>query len=248
VNRSVILSIGGFDPTCLAGIITDAITFRNLGARFITLISALTSQNSKGLSTIEITSDKLFKNQFSKLLEDFSPDVIKIGMLPSKYQIDLISEYIRENSIKLVLDPVKTASAGGDLVQDEVYHHLIKKLFPLSYVVTPNIPEAELITSRKIHDETDMIDAAKTIKNKDPYSVYLKGGHLIGKPIDVLSFENKISKFESERQSNINIRGTGCKFASSVASYLFMGDDVLTACSNAKNYIDNVILNPGKYY
>ena len=234
------MSIGGLDPTANAGVIVDAITCRNIGVKYITLVSALTAQNSKGLSGIEIISEGIFKKQFEELLEDYYPKVIKTGMIPAKYQIDLIADYVKKQEVLLVVDPVKSVSCGGDLVSDDIYDYMIKKLFPVSYLVTPNIPEAELIISREINNANDMVKAAKDITKKGPYATYLKGGHLKGEPVDILCFENDISKFKSEMKSRCNLRGTGCMLASSISSYLFMGDNIIRACSRAKKYIDNV--------
>ena len=248
MTKSAVLSIGGFDPTSDAGIIADSITCRNVGVKSINLISALTIQNSKGLSGIEIIHEKIFKNQFEKLQDDFLPKVIKIGMLPAKYQIDLIFDFIQKKDAILVVDPVKSASSGGVLVKDEVYSYLIKKLFPLSYLVTPNIPEGELIVAKKIRDVNDMIKTAKTINDSGAYAVYLKGGHLKEDPVDILSVEGSITKLESKTRIKKNIRGTGCKFASAAASFLLLENDVVRACTKAKDYIQKVLADPEKYY
>jgi len=247
MKNCAVLSIGGFDPTCLAGIVRDSITFRNLGVAHVTLISGVTSQNSKELSSIYVISEKIFKDQFEKLLEDFNPKVIKTGMLPACYQIDLIVDFVEKKSLKLVVDPLKKTSSGGELVKQDVYNYLIEKLLPISSVVTPNIPEAEYMTSLKIKNENDMIRAAKSIQQDNSFAVYLKGGHLEGKPIDILSSDDSITVFESTRNPN-NLRGTGCIFASSISSFLFKGDDILVACSKSKKYIDMVIKDPGKFY
>jgi len=248
LREDVLLCVGGFDPTASAGIITDSITCRNIGVAHVALISALTTQNSGGFWGVEITPEKVFNAQFEKLLEDYSPKVIKTGMLPAKYQIDIIADYTRGSETLLVVDPVKYTSTGGELVADEVYEHLLEKLLPLCYLITPNIPEGEMITSRKINDVEDMIKATESIKDLGPYAVYLKGGHLDGEIIDILAYEGKISRFESKVPVKKNLRGTGCKFASALASYIMLEKELVKACGRAKNYIEEVLISPEKYY
>jgi hydroxymethylpyrimidine/phosphomethylpyrimidine kinase len=246
--NNVVLSVGGFDPTSHAGIITDSVTSRNIGIEYVNLISALTVQNSKGLFGSEITPEEIFHQQFEKLLEDYLPKAIKTGMLPAKYQIDLISDYIRKSDALLIVDPVKDTSSGGELVTDKVYGHLVEKLLPISYLVTPNIPEGEYLAGKKINDTDDMVEVAQFINEKGPYAVYLKGGHLSGDPVDILSVKDRIYKFRTRRKVKNNIRGTGCKFASAVAAYFVLGEDIVKGCEKAKEYIDKVITNPEEYY
>jgi hydroxymethylpyrimidine/phosphomethylpyrimidine kinase len=249
LKLDAVLVIGGFDPTGCAGITTDIATLKNLGVKFTSLITALTAQNSSGISDFEIVPERIFRKQIENLLVDYRPAVIKAGMLPSIYQIDAILNFVKEHDVKLILDPVKSASKGGNLVEDEVYNYMTAMLFPVSYLVTPNIPEAKIIVNEKIEKVEQMIEAAIRIKKKGPRSVYVKGGHMEEDLIiDILLTDAGFTKFESKKIERFNFRGSGCKFASALAGLTAIGFEIEAACKKAKDYMDEVFIQPERFY
>ncbi len=244
------LTIAGSDCSGGAGIQADIKTMTANGVYAMSAITALTAQNTTGVSAIfDVTADFL-KEQIDMIFTDIRPDAVKIGMVSNSELIRLIAErlvfYKAEN---VVLDPVMVATSGADLMQSEAVKTLKTHLLPIAELVTPNIPEAEILSGMKIENEDDMIKSAMYISKTYNCAVLLKGGHSINDANDLLLSDGKIKWFYGKRIDNPNTHGTGCTLSSAIASNLAKGYDLETSVKMAKEYISNALsamLNLGK--
>lgn len=232
------LSIAGSDSSGGAGIQADIKTIMANGVYAMTAITALTAQNTMGVKAISEVSPDFLKEQINAVFEDIVPDAVKIGMLPSREQVLAVSERLKFYKAKnIVLDPVMTATSGENLAKTEAVHTLTKELFPLSTLVTPNIPEAEILSGIKITNKSDVTRAAKIIGDNYSCSVLLKGGHGVDTANDILYSEGIFTEFEGKRINNPNTHGTGCTLSSAIAANLAKGMDLISAVKRAKAYI-----------
>ena len=236
------LSIAGSDSSGGAGIQADLKTMTMNGVFAMTAITALTAQNTTGVTGIfEVTPDFL-KEQINQVFDDIRPDAVKIGMVASSPLIEAIAERLTFYKAKnIVVDPVMVATSGAKLLEDDAVETLVNKLIPLSTVITPNIPEAEILSEMTITNEEEMIEAAKYISKKYNCAVLLKGGHNINDANDLLYSDEKVTWFKGKRIDNPNTHGTGCTLSSAIASNLAKGFTLEESVKRAKDYISGAL-------
>ena len=244
------LTIAGSDCSGGAGIQADIKTMTMHGVYAMSAITALTAQNTTGVRAIQESEPEFLMQQIDAVFEDIYPDAVKIGMVSSSELIHVIADRLKYYGAKnVIIDPVMVASAGSSLMKRNTVQTLIKELLPISTLVTPNIPEAQVLSGMTIESKEDMITTAKQIGNNYHCAVLLKGGHSINDANDLLYANGKLLWFEGKRIDNPNTHGTGCTLSSAIASNLAKGFTLIEAVQRAKNYISdalNAMLDLGK--
>lgn len=244
------LTIAGSDSSGGAGIQADLKTMTVNGVYAMSVITALTAQNTQGVSGILDVSPEFITSQMDAVFTDIYPDAIKIGMVSSLEIVEAIAKSLEKYEAKnIVLDPVMVATSGAVLLKEEAMDSLINRLIPLADVITPNIPEGEILAGMKIENEGDMEKAAEIIGEKYNCAVLLKGGHKVNDANDLLYRKGDFKWFLSERIDNNNTHGTGCTLSSAIAANLAKGEDLNQAIKNAKEYLTGALragLNLGK--
>ena len=236
------MTIAGSDSGGGAGIQADLKTFAALGVYGTSVLTAITSQNTLGVTDVLELPTSLIRSQFDAVISDIGTDVVKTGMLSSSEIIRTVADMIKDRIIeKLVVDPVMVAKSGDRLLQEEATETLRTILIPLAMVVTPNVPEAEVLTGKKIESLDDARIAAREIVGMGAKAVVVKGGHLEGPATDVLCDGKDFTEFTSERIDTANTHGTGCTFASATAAGLAKGLSIAEAVSRAKEYVTETI-------
>ncbi len=237
------LTIAGSDCSGGAGIQADIKTMTANGVYAMSAITALTAQNTTGVKAIMEVTPEFLEEQLDCIFSDIMPDAIKTGMVSSTDLIRVIAKKIKEyNAKNIVVDPVMVATSGAKLICDEAVNTLKAELIPIATLITPNIPEAEVLADMKIESSQDMIDAAKKISQAYGCNVLLKGGHQLNDANDLLVEKGKKPVwFEGKRIDNPNTHGTGCTLSSAIASNLAKGNDLATSVSNAKKYISGAL-------
>lgn len=236
------LSIAGSDSCGGAGIQADIKTMTMNGVYAMSAITALTAQNTTGVTAISESSPKFLRQQIDAVFEDIYPDAVKIGMVSSAELIEVIAERLRHYKARnIVVDPVMVATSGSALIKTDAVSTLIKELLPIAAVVTPNISEAELLADMVIQNKEDMMKAAKKIGEKYECAVLLKGGHSVSDADDFLYANGESRWFEGKRINNPNTHGTGCTLSSAVASNLAKGFDLAESVKRAKDYISDAL-------
>ncbi len=237
-----VLTIAGSDSGGGAGIQADLKTITALGGYGMSVITALTAQNTLGVQGVLEVPVEFIEQQFDSVATDIGVDAAKTGMLCSAEIIRCVAARIRRYRIeKLVVDPVMVAKGGRSLLREEARETLIRELIPLSMVFTPNIPEAEVLTGMRIATRGDVREAAARIHALGPRNVVLKGGHLEGDAVDLLFDGESFHEFSSKRIDSKHTHGTGCTFASAIATCLARGDSVLEAVKRAKDFVTEAI-------
>ena len=236
------LSIAGSDCSGGAGIQADLKTMTMNGVYGMSAITALTAQNTTGVSAImEVTPDFL-RQQIDMIFSDIPPDAVKIGMIPSPALMETAAERLTFwKAANIVVDPVMVATSGADLMQAAAVKTLKEKLLPLAALATPNIPEAEVLAGMAIRTKDDMIAAATAIRKECGCAVLLKGGHSIHDAHDLLCGENGVTWFHGRRIDNPNTHGTGCTLSSAIAANLAKGHDLAASIRMAKDYISGAL-------
>ena len=235
-----VLSIAGSDSGGGAGIQADLKTFSALGCYGMTAITAITAQNTLGVSAIHGVPLEILRAQIDSVLEDIGVDAVKIGMLHAPEVVQVVAQAIRRHAMPhVVLDPVMVATSGDRLTTARTVEVLVQELFPLSALLTPNLDEAELLLGRKITQKAELEPAAIALLALGAPAVLLKGGHLCGpEVVDVLVQPGvKPVHLSSPRIESRNVHGTGCTLSSAIASYLSMGTDMTQAVRSARAYI-----------
>ena len=236
------LTIAGSDCSGGAGIQADLKTMTMNGVYAMSAITALTAQHTTGVRAIQESTPDFLKQQIDAVFEDIYPDAIKIGMVASSDLICVIADMLRCYDAKnVVVDPVMVASAGSSLIKQEAVQTLIKELLPISTLVTPNIPEAQVLSGLTIETQEDMVTAAKQIGDSYHCAVLLKGGHSINDANDLLYANGKLHWFEGKRINNPNTHGTGCTLSSAIASNLAKGYTLAESVQRAKDYISGAL-------
>jgi len=240
-----VLTIAGSDSGGGAGIQADLKTLNAIGVFGMSAITAITAQNTKGVFGIYELPPDFVRLQIKVVLEDIGADAIKTGMLSSVPIIEVVAEEIKHSGIKkVVIDPVMRAKGGDPLLRPDAEEALVEKILPLSLVVTPNVPEAEVLSKMKIKNLADAKEAAKKIKELGPSFVLVKGGHLEGdEAIDVLYDGGDFTLFKSPFIKTKNTHGTGCTYASAIAGYLARGLFLKDAVEKAKAFVTGAIKN-----
>jgi hydroxymethylpyrimidine/phosphomethylpyrimidine kinase len=237
-NYIRILSIAGSDSGGGAGIQADLKTIAALGCYGMTAITAITAQNTCGVTGIEAISPSMLAAQIKAVVTDIGVDAIKIGMLHDPEVVHVVASAIKEYQLKrVVLDPVMVATSGDALITPPTIAVLVKELFPLVTVITPNLDEAALLLQRPLASRADLDKAAQDLVAMGAKAL-VKGGHLAGdKVTDVLLSNGKLHDFSSSRISSQNTHGTGCTLSSAIACYLGMGLPIEDAVAKARSYI-----------
>ena len=247
--KSKILIIAGSDSSGGAGIQSDIKTVTTLGSYALTAITAVTVQNTEGVKSVIPIPPNEIKNQIIFSSKDIKPDAIKIGMLHSKSVIDNVIESLRKLNIKkIILDPVMVAKGGSKLINNEAIRVLKKDLIKRVSLITPNIPEAEVLTNIKINNKEDMIFAANRLLNIGAKNVLIKGGHLnTNKVEDIFLNRSDLKIFTSSRHKTKNTHGTGCTLSSAIATFFSCGKSIKKACELGIKYVNSAILTNPKY-
>ncbi len=236
------LTIAGSDSSGGAGIQADIKTMTMNGVYAMSAITALTAQNTIGVRAILEVEPDFLKEQIDAVFEDIFPDSVKIGMVASSELINIIADRLKYyNAKNIVVDPVMVATSGSALIKTEAIKTLVEKLLPISTLVTPNIPEAEILSDMKIRNKDDMIKAADFIEKTYGCSVLLKGGHSINDANDLLCENGRFVWFDGKRIDNPNTHGTGCTLSSAIASNLAKGLSLVDSVKKAKNYISDAL-------
>jgi hydroxymethylpyrimidine/phosphomethylpyrimidine kinase len=240
-----VLTIAGSDSGGGAGIQADLKTFAAIGCYGMSVITALTAQNTKGVTAIHPLPPSFAVEQMSAVFTDIGADAVKIGMLYSAELIEAVSEMLNKYRARnIVLDPVMVAQSGDKLLQDDAIQAIKDHLMPVADVVTPNLPEAEVLLGQKIANFEDMQRAARSLAQFGSRSVLIKGGHLEeSQSTDLLYLteEDRFVILEAERVDSRNNHGTGCTLSSAIAAYISRGSQIENAVRKAKTYIQNAI-------
>ena len=236
------LTIAGSDCSGGAGIQADLKTMTMNGVYAMSAITALTAQNTTGVRAIQESTPDFLKQQLDAIFEDIYPDAVKIGMVASSELIHVIADRLRHYDAKnIVVDPVMVATSGSALMKNDAVQTLIEELLPISALVTPNIPEAQVLSGLNIETKEDMMIAAKHIGDNYHCAVLLKGGHSINDANDLLYANGELHWFEGKRIDNPNTHGTGCTLSSAIASNLAKGYTLAESVQRAKDYISGAL-------
>tara|TARA_B100001758_G_scaffold235079_1_gene234831 strand:- start:347 stop:1159 length:813 start_codon:yes stop_codon:yes gene_type:complete len=245
--RSKILIIAGSDSSGGAGIQADIKTATCLGVYAMTAVTAVTVQNTTGVkSVVPIPANEIY-NQIVETSSDIKPNVIKIGMLHSTNVINKVFKSLNEIKIKkIILDPVMVAKGGSKLISNQAVELMKKKLLKKITLITPNLPEAEILTGIKIKNKEDMIFAATKLMKLGVPNVLIKGGHLKSKKVyDIFINKNEIKIFSSKRLNTNNTHGTGCTLSTAITSFYSCGKPLKKSCELGIKYVNSAILtNP----
>ena len=236
------LTIAGSDSCGGAGIQADIKTMITNGVYAMSAITALTAQNTTGVDAILNVTPEFLGQELDAIFTDIYPDAVKIGMVSDKDLIRMIAAKLKQYEAKnIVVDPVMVATSGAKLISDDAIEVLKKELFPLAGVLTPNIPEAEVLTGRKITTADEMIEAAQQISETYHCATLCKGGHTVNDASDWWYYDGGYQWFEGKRINNPNTHGTGCTLSSAIASNLAKGYDLKTAVQRSKQYISGAL-------
>jgi hydroxymethylpyrimidine/phosphomethylpyrimidine kinase len=236
-----VLAIAGSDSGGGAGIQADLKTMLALGVHGMSVVCAVTAQNSLGVQGYWELPAQAVRAQLDSVLGDIGTQAIKTGMLASAEIVRTVADSLAEIDAPVVVDPVAVSKHGDSLLSPGALEALKEDLLPLATVVTPNLLEAELLTGMPISDEAQMRRAASWIAALGPRWVLVKGGHLPGNPVDLLFGEGQVIRYPGRRIASRHTHGTGCTMASAIASYLAIGADVPTAVESAKDYVTGAI-------
>ena len=247
--KSKILIIAGSDSSGGAGIQADIKTVTSLGSYALTAITAVTVQNTKGVKSVISIPPNEIKKQIIYSAKDIKPDAIKIGMLHSEAIVKKVLESIKKlKTKKIVLDPVMVAKGGAKLVDEDAINFLKKNLIQKVNLLTPNIPEAEVLTGVKIKNREDMILSAKKLINMGVKNVLIKGGHLKKKKVeDIFLNKSDFKIFTSPRYKTKNTHGTGCTLSSAITTFFSCGKTIKKACELGIKYVNLAILTNPEY-
>jgi hydroxymethylpyrimidine/phosphomethylpyrimidine kinase len=236
-----VLSIAGSDPSSGAGIQADLKTFHALGVFGMAIPTALTIQNSRGVSGVHAIRPNVLSQQIDALLSDIRPDAVKTGMILTRQNVEAVAAVLKKYNIKnLVIDPVLRSSSGKALLQPAALASFKKTLLPRALIVTPNIPEAEVLAKMSIRKESDMDFAAGKILDMGPAYVLIKGGHGDGPATDTLYGGKTVLSFSTLRRKG-EFHGTGCVLSSAITVFIARGLPVEKAVEKAKQFVDKVL-------
>ncbi|MGD9301282.1 MAG: bifunctional hydroxymethylpyrimidine kinase/phosphomethylpyrimidine kinase [Desulfobacterales bacterium] len=240
-----VLTIAGSDSGGGAGIQADLKTFAAIGCYGMSVITALTAQNTQGVIAIHALPPAFAVEQMKAVFADIGADAVKIGMLYSAELIEAVTETLHKYEARnIVLDPVMVAQSGDKLLQDDAIQAIKDHLMPVADVVTPNLPEAEVLLGQKVESIADMQRAARSLAQFGGRSILIKGGHLgQNQSTDLLYLteENRFVILETERIDSRNNHGTGCTLSAAIAAHMSRGSSIEDAVSSAKTFIQNAI-------
>jgi hydroxymethylpyrimidine/phosphomethylpyrimidine kinase len=237
-----VLTIAGSDSSGGAGIQADLKTFSAHGTFGMSVITAVTAQNTQGVFAVQDILPEIIMKQIEAIFDDIEVAALKIGMVSQTETIKAIAWQLRKyKTDNIVVDPVMVSKSGFHLLNPDAKDALVKELLPLAYITTPNIPEAEVITGMTIKTHSHMEEAAKIIHSMGPKNVLIKGGHLQGDSTDILFDGTDFVYFNAKRINTKNTHGTGCTLSSAIAANLAVGHSPLEAVTAAKDYITTAI-------
>lgn len=238
-----VLTIAGSDSCGGAGIQADLKTMSSLGVYGMSVITAITAQNTQGVFNVQEVSNEMVKDQIKAIFDDIQVDAVKVGMVSNSQIIQTIKEQLIHYKVRnIIIDPVMVSKSGYNLLKPEAIDEL-KKLISIADIVTPNIPEAEILGNMKIESEEDMKKAALIISESGVKNVLIKGGHRCNNANDILLWDKDFITLEGRRFDTINTHGTGCTLSSAIASYVSKNGDFLEAVKLSKDYISKAIEN-----
>ena len=236
------VTIAGSDSSGGAGIQADIKTMIANGVYAMSAITALTAQNTTGVTGIMEVTPEFLGEELDNIFTDIYPDAVKIGMVSSSALIEKIADKLKEYQAEnIVVDPVMVATSGAKLISDEAIGTLKKRLLPIASVLTPNIPEAEVLAEMEIHSADDMIEAAKKISDTYHCAVLCKGGHKLNDANDLLYRDGDYRWFNGKRIDNPNTHGTGCTLSSAIASNLARGFSLEDSVRRSKQYLTDAL-------
>ena len=236
------LTIAGSDCSGGAGIQADLKTMTMNGVYAMSVVTALTAQNTTGVRAIQESTPDFLRQQLDAVFEDIVPDAVKIGMVSSSALIAVIAERLRHYQARhVVVDPVMVATSGSALMKTDAVEALCRQLLPLAALVTPNIPEAQVLSGLAVHTEEDMISAARKIGDTYGCPVLLKGGHRVNDANDLLYDGGALTWFQGTRIDNPNTHGTGCTLSSAIAANLAKGFSLADSVRRAKDYLSGAL-------
>ena len=239
---NTVLTIAGTDPTGGAGVQADLKTFMAHNVYGMSIITALVAQNTLGVKDIMNVTPDFLEEQFDCVFNDIFPDALKIGMVSETELIHTIVKKLKQYHARhIVVDPVMVSTSGSRLIEDSALDALKYELIPLSEIITPNIPEAEVLIGKKIKSKEDMIRAAHDIRQTYQGDISIKRGHFEDRADDLLYHNNEKIWLECEHIDNPNTHGTGCTLSSAIASHLASGYDMITSVRKAKDYISGAL-------
>ncbi len=239
-----VLTIAGSDSSGGAGIQADMKTFCAHQCYAMSVITAITAQNTQGVTDIMDCTPQIIEAQINAVFDDIQVDAVKIGMVSVPETIKVIADRLRHyKASPVVVDPVMVSKSGYHLLKPEAKEALIEELLPLASVITPNIPEAEVLVGREIKTLKDMEDACMVLHKKGVRTIFLKGGHRAEDATDILFDGTEFHRFVSQRIDTKNTHGTGCSLSSAIAANLALGKDLVTSVKDAKNYVYTGILH-----
>lgn len=245
------LTIAGSDPSGGAGIQADLKTFSALECYGMSIVTALTAQNTQGVAGIKLIPASFVKLQLTTIFQDITVNAIKTGMLYNASIIKVVAAFLKQHTFPLVIDPVMTSKNGSILLKNSAMTTLKKQLFPLATLITPNIPEAELLLQRSIRHPQEMENAAKALAATGARSILIKGGHINSHQESNDCFYDsetrKIIWFKGSRCHTMNNHGTGCTLSAAITAFLARSFDLNTAILQAKNYL-SAALQAGRGY
>ena len=242
MKMNTALTIAGSDSSGGAGIQADLKTMTANGVYGMSAITALTAQNTTGVTGIMDVTPEFLEKQIDAVFSDIFPDAVKTGMVSSSELIHVIADKLKKyNASNIVVDPVMVATSGAKLISDDAIETLKECLLPLATVITPNIPEAEVLSGMTIESEEDMEKAAKMIFEKYGCAVLCKGGHQVNDANDLLYSSKGPVWFKGKRIDNPNTHGTGCTLSSAIASNLAKGESLENSVKAAKDYISGAL-------
>ncbi|MCP4265120.1 MAG: bifunctional hydroxymethylpyrimidine kinase/phosphomethylpyrimidine kinase [Candidatus Brocadiaceae bacterium] len=246
-----VLTIAGSDSCCGAGVQADLKVINALGAHGTSAITAITAQNTLGVSSVFNVPASVVSQQIEAVVSDLGADSLKTGMLVSGNIVEVVCKMFRKYSLKnLVVDPIITSHSGERLLSDEGVKKLVSDLIPLSCLVTPNIPEAEILTGRKIENLSNIKDAACAILEQGASNVLIKGGHAMGhrndhdtngEIIDLFYDGKEFQYFSEKRIDTDNVHGTGCMYSAAIATELAKKNEMISSITTAKKFITKII-------
>jgi len=239
----VALSIAGTDPTGGAGIMADLKSFQARSVYGMAVVTSVVAQNTKGVQLIRHLDQEILEEQLKSVFQDIVPDAIKTGMLAQVETIELVASYLAEQKCPYVLDPVMVATSGDRLIEEDAIQALKTKLLPLATIITPNLPEAEVLVGRTLKSENDIMNAGRWIqKELGVKNVVIKGGHLAKVASDYLFLEDgDVRIISAARIATNHTHGTGCTYAAVITAELAKGRTVAQAVETAKRFITEAI-------
>ncbi|HFI0328528.1 TPA: bifunctional hydroxymethylpyrimidine kinase/phosphomethylpyrimidine kinase [Streptococcus suis] len=239
----VALSIAGTDPTGGAGIMADLKSFQARSVYGMAVVTSVVAQNTKGVQLIRHLDQEILEEQLKSVFQDIVPDAIKTGMLAQVETIELVASYLAEQKCPYVLDPVMVATSGDRLIEEDAIQALKTKLLPLATIITPNLPEAEVLVGRTLKSENDIMNAGRWIRKElGVKNVVIKGGHLANVASDYLFLEDgEVRIISAARIATNHTHGTGCTYAAVITAELAKGRTVAQAVETAKRFITEAI-------